>query len=107
MSTSTPITLDFPIDRGTSKVDKITLHKPNAGQLRGVSLRELLDMNTDAIVKVVSRVSEPQITPQEAAGKLDPSDLLQIGAALANFLLPPALKEQAEAEVSALQSQTV
>ena len=94
MSTTTTVTLTRPIQRQAGEIAIITLHRPNSGSLRGVSLRECLELNTDAIVAVVPRISDPQITAQEMAG-VDPSDLLQFGAALANFLLPPSLKATA------------
>ena len=95
---STTITLTKPIKRGDQEIAKITLHKPDAGQLRGVSLRACLDMETDAICTVVPRISDPKITPQEMNSRaIEPHDLLQMGAALAGFLLPPsALQEAAQ-----------
>lgn len=95
---TTPVTLTKPIKRGEKDVTDITLHKPNTGALRGVSLRELLDMNTDAIVVVVPRISDPKITPQEMQ-TMEPCDLLKMGATLAGFLLPPELKAVAEKEI--------
>lgn len=100
MQNTTAVNLSTPIKRGDKLVANITLHKPNAGALRGVSLRELLDMNTDAIVTVVPRVSDPKITPQEMQA-MEPCDLLMMGAALAGFLLPPELKAEAEKEILA------
>lgn len=93
---NTLIKLEKPLKRGDNEVSEITLHKPNAGALRGVSLRECIDMNTDAIVRVIPRISDPKITEQEMQRDIEPSDLLQMGAALANFLLPPSLIAEAE-----------
>lgn len=92
---NTLIKLETPLKRGETEVSQITLHKPKSGALRGVSLRECLDLNTDAICTVIPRISDPQITPQEMA-RIEPCDLLQMGAALANFLLPPSLLAEAE-----------
>lgn len=100
MTTAT-IPLTVPLKRGESEIASITLHKPNAGALRGVSLRECMEMYTDAVCTVVPRISDPKITPQEMQ-KLDPADLLQLGAALANFLLPPSLLAEAEKSLSSL-----
>lgn len=92
---NTLIKLETPLKRGDKEITEITLHKPNSGALRGCSLRDCLDMNTDAICTVIPRISDPQITQQEMT-KLEPCDLLQMGAALANFLLPPSLYAEAE-----------
>jgi hypothetical protein len=81
------ITLDEPIQRDKQTIESISIRKPKSGELRGINLADLLQMNTDAIMKVTPRVSEPTITIQEAEA-LEPADLLKIGAAIANFLLP-------------------
>lgn len=101
---TTTITLNTPIKRGESEIARITLHKPKAGQLRGVSLREALEMNTDAIVTVIPRISDPQLTAQEMQ-QVDTPDLLTMGAALANFLLPPQLVAEAAAQISNSQTE--
>ena len=46
------VTLDTPIRRGTTSIDSITLRKPNSGELRGVSLVELLQMDVGSLIKV-------------------------------------------------------
>lgn len=89
------ITLEVPLKRGDNKIATITLHKPNAGHLRGVSLKDCFEMNTDAVVALVPRISDPQVTSQEMI-KFDPSDLLQFASAIANFVLPPSLLAEAE-----------
>lgn len=94
----TIITLEKPLQRGDNQITTISLHKPNAGALRGVSLREVFEMNTDAIVAVVPRISDPKITSAEMQ-QLEPSDLMQLGAALANFMLPPTLIAEAEKQL--------
>lgn len=81
------VTLDEPITRGDTKIAFIEIRKPKSGALRGINLADLLQMNTDAIMKITPRVSEPTITIQEAEA-LEPADLLKIGAAIASFLLP-------------------
>lgn len=95
MQSTTVIKLEVPLKRGETEIQQITLHKPNAGQLRGCSLRDAIDLKTDAIVLIVPRISDPKITAQEM-NQIDPADLLSMGAALANFLLPPSLIVEAE-----------
>ena len=88
------ITLDSPVLRGEQKIEKVTVAKPNAGTLRGVSLASLAQSDVDALIKVLPRISIPAITEQEAS-KLDPADLLQLGSEVASFLLPKAAKPDA------------
>lgn len=89
------ITLDTPIKRGDTEITSVTLRKPLGGALRGVSLRELLDLDGNAIMKVVPRISDPALTDAEMT-KVDGADLLQMGAAVASFLLPKGLLAEAE-----------
>lgn len=93
------ITLDTPIEREKTTIDTLTLHKPNSGALRGVSVRSVLDMDVETIVKVVPRIADPKITDAEAA-RLDPPDLMKLGVALAGFFMPKAALAEAEAQLS-------
>ena len=99
MSTTKTITLDTPIKRGETEITSIEIRKPNRGALRGVSLRALLDFETDAIIKVLPRVSEPPLLEAECV-RMDPADLVQAGAKIAGFLLPKSARAEAEAQVS-------
>ncbi|MBL4980487.1 phage tail assembly protein [Pseudomonas fluorescens] len=80
------VTLDTPIRRGTTSIESITLRKPNSGELRGVSLVELLQMDVGSLIKVLPRISSPSITPVEVAG-MDPADLLALSSKISGFLL--------------------
>lgn len=80
------VTLDTPIRRGTTSIDSITLRKPSSGELRGVSLVELLQMDVGSLIKVLPRISSPSITAVEVAG-MDPADLLALSSKISGFLL--------------------
>lgn len=81
------ITLDAPFKRGEKMVEEITVRRPNVGALRGTSLTALMMMNTDDIQKVLPRCTEPPLIKSEM-DQLDPADLVQLGTAVVNFLLP-------------------
>lgn len=100
-NTSAKVVLVTPLKRGDKEITEITLHKPNAGALRGVTLNDCLHMGTDAVVAVIPRISDPKVTPQEMQ-MMDPADLLEMGAALSNFFLKPQWIEAAKAEVLSL-----
>ena len=99
------VTLETPLQRGETSIAELELIKPNAGALRGVSLRGLLDFEADHIVTVLPRITLPALTAQEAQ-RLDPADLVQFGGIIAGFLLPKRVLAQAEAEVNASASLT-
>ncbi|MGH1450229.1 MAG: phage tail assembly protein [Pseudomonadaceae bacterium] len=88
------VALDEPIIRGEQKIDSITLRKPTAGELRGVSLTELIQMEVGALRKVLPRITTPALLDHET-GRMDPADLLQCGVAIAGFLLQRSAKTEA------------
>ncbi|CAE6856214.1 phage tail assembly protein [Paraburkholderia domus] len=81
------VTLDTPIVRGEQTITEVTLRKPNSGELRGTSLNALVNLDIDALVKVLPRIAIPQLTEFDVR-ELDPSDLVQLGVTFADFLLP-------------------
>lgn len=83
------ITLDEPLQRGETAITEITLRKPKAGELRGVSLVELGQMNVVALQQVLPRITTPILTAQDVAN-LDVADLVEIGAEVALFLVKKA-----------------
>ena len=88
------VILDTPIRRGTTSIDSITVRKPNSGELRGVSLAELLNMDVASLLKVLPRISTPTLTAVELAG-MDPADLFILGNKVSGFLLQKQLKTDA------------
>ena len=88
------VTLDTPIIRGKTVIDSITLRKPQSGELRGVQLIELLNMDVVTLMKILPRISNPGITAPEAAG-MDPADLLACGSKISGFLLQKSVKTDA------------
>ena len=85
------VTLDTPIKRGTSEITEVTLRKPSAGELRGVSLAELLQMKVDALQTVLPRITNPILHKQDMA-TLDPADLVNMGTVVVGFLLTKETK---------------
>jgi len=88
------VVLDTPIRRGTSTIDSITLRKPNSGELRGVSLSELLQLDVNSLIKVVPRISTPSLTSIEVAA-MDPADLVALSLKITGFLLQKSAKTDA------------
>ena len=84
MTTAT-IHLDTPIVRDGQTIERIELRKPAAGELRGIVLLALLQMDVDAIASLLPRISTPMVTKPEALA-MDPADLLAVGVEVAGFL---------------------
>ncbi|QOV63480.1 phage tail assembly protein [Kosakonia pseudosacchari] len=87
MTNENVITLENPIKRGEQVIDQITLMKPNAGTLRGVSLASVANSDVDALIKVLPRVTAPSLTEQEVAA-LELPDLVALAGKVIGFLSP-------------------
>lgn len=85
--------LDTPLVRGAQTIDRITLRKPKSGELRGVSLSDLVSLDVIALSKVLPRISTPTLTEADVAG-IDPADLVQLGGIFAGFLMPKAVRSK-------------
>ena len=92
--TNEVVKLDTPIQRGEKTIDKITIRKPMSGELRGVSLIDLMNMDVLALRKVLPRITDPTLTDMDV-GRMDPADLVQCGVAVTSFLLTKSAKAQA------------
>ncbi|MDF7786473.1 phage tail assembly protein [Pantoea stewartii] len=80
------IILDTPIQRGKTEIKEIVLRKPQSGALRGVRLQALMEMDVNAVMAVLPRVSTPSLTVQEI-NEMDPADLVSLSVEVVSFLL--------------------
>jgi len=85
------VALDAPIARGEQTIDTVQVRKPHGGELRGLSLSALLNLDYGALETLLPRITIPPLTKPEVAA-LDPSDLIQLGSEVMDFLLPKAAK---------------
>lgn len=88
------VKLDTPITRGEQTINEVTLRKPMSGELRGVTLVDLGQMDVLALRKVLPRISTPSLTEVEI-GRMDPADLMACGVAVCSFLLQKSQKDAA------------
>lgn len=65
-------TFDTPIVRGEQTITHVTLAKPSAGALRGTSLAALVNLDVDALRKVLPRISTPTLTEMDVT-LMDPA----------------------------------
>lgn len=91
MSKTESITLEQPLQRGEQIIDQITIRKPAAGELRGIALVNLIQMDVDALARVLPRITEPTLTEADV-NRMDPADLMQAGSVVAGFLLPASAR---------------
>ncbi|PTB19556.1 phage tail assembly protein [Trinickia symbiotica] len=88
-------TLDTPIVRGSQTITTVALRKPASGELRGVSLSDLVNLDVTALSRVLPRISSPTLTEQDVA-QMDPADLVMLGGLVVGFLTPKAVKSKVE-----------
>ncbi|ULS49910.1 phage tail assembly protein [Pectobacterium carotovorum] len=81
------VTLETPIKRGETVIDTITLIKPTAGTLRGVSLAALAGSDVDALIKVLPRMTMPALTETDIT-RMELPDMIAIAGKVVGFLTP-------------------
>ncbi|WBQ17845.1 phage tail assembly protein [Sphingobium yanoikuyae] len=87
----TTVTLDKPIVRGETVIESLNVRMPQAGELRGLSLSALLNLDYGALENLLPRITIPNLTKPEIAA-MAPSDLTQLGSEVMDFLLPKDAK---------------
>ncbi|MFY3303594.1 phage tail assembly protein [Achromobacter xylosoxidans] len=85
------VVLDYPIKRSTGDVTQLTIRKPKAGALRGVTLMAVAQIDVKALEIVLPRICDPILAPGEIIN-MDPADLMSVGATVASFFLSKADK---------------
>ena len=91
------ITLQTPIKRKDEQIKKLTLRQPKAGELRGLSLARLMQMDVGAIITVVPRISQPILDEAEVAA-LGPVDFAAVAQEVVGFFFSAADKAALEAQ---------
>lgn len=91
MSKENVVTLEKTLKRGDQLVTEITLIKPNAGTLRGVSLAAVANSEVDALIKVLPRMTAPMLTEQEVAA-MELPDLVALAGQVVGFLSPSSAR---------------
>lgn len=85
------VTLDAPIVSGDITITQVQVRKPQAGELRGLSLSALLNLDYAALETVLQRITIPTLTKAQIIA-MDPSDFTQLGSEVMDFLLPKGAK---------------
>ncbi len=91
------VTLENPIKRGDTVITSVTVRKPRAGELRGLSLAELLQMKVDALQTLLPRITTPMLHRHDI-DNLEPADLVNLGSEVVNFLLTKAQMAEFQGE---------
>ena len=79
------VILEYPLTRGDKQISQLVIRKPKTGALRGVKLADLLQLDVDALCKVVPRIC-PDINDNEMR-ELDPADFTEVATAVIGFFV--------------------
>ncbi len=93
------VTLSEPIVRGDITITELTLRKPKAGELRGLSLQDIIGTDVTALITLIPRISSPIVHPDEAEN-LDADDLTECGGAIRGFFMTKAERQILEMMVA-------
>lgn len=69
------VTLTTAIKVDGKDVTGVDLRKPSTGELRGLKLTDVMQMDTDAMLKLLPRITVPPLSGAQVAD-LDPADFL-------------------------------
>lgn len=86
------VTLARPIARQGSTITGFRLREPDAGEMRGLTLQDLLTSDVSATITLIPRISSPRIEAAEAA-KLSAVDIAQCAGLIRSFFMSEAEKK--------------
>lgn len=78
------VTLNKPIQRGDETISEVELMEPSAGQMRGLSIVNLMQMDVATVMKLLPRITNPALLPAEIDA-LRPADLLELAGSAVSF----------------------
>lgn len=81
---NTIIILKTPIKRGEKEITEIEIREPKAGELRGIKLLDVVQMDATAYAELLPRISQPVLTKDEF-NQLSMSDFAQVTTCIAQF----------------------
>ena len=84
------ITLAQPIPYGDTTLSELKLREPKAGDLRGISLRDLNIVDVDTTLRLAARLAFGAPVVEEQLAELHPYDLSQLSQAVIGFFEKPA-----------------
>lgn len=87
MSRIEKVTLSKPVGKGDGKTTDIELREPTAGDLRGVAMVDVYQMDVSAYDTLLPRITKPTLT-KEQIGQMSMSDISELMGEVIGFLEP-------------------
>lgn len=98
MSDTKTVTLTKPVQRGDTTIASIVLREPSASDMRGLKLTEMMQMDVATMIRLIPRVSNPGLAPDEVAA-MTGADLMALSTTVVGFFFT---EEQIQTEARAL-----
>ncbi|GAB2721736.1 phage tail assembly protein [Comamonas sediminis] len=86
------VPLETPIKRAGGDITEIKVMKPLGGDLRGLSIKSLADMDALSVQVLLPRITQPSIIQAEA-NALDLVDLANCAGVVWDFLQPSSVRK--------------
>lgn len=85
------VKLDTPIKRGEEgeEIREVSLRKPNAGELRGLTMADLARLDVNAMITLLPRITVPNLSVAEVR-QLQTEDFFALTTEVGSFLLTKA-----------------
>lgn len=90
------VTLTKPVQIDGQTVTEITLRKPSTGELRGLSMVDILRMDVSAMMNLLPRITQPPLSVAQVSSEIDLEDFTELASKTVLFF---AKKEQLEGQV--------
>ncbi|WP_417262633.1 phage tail assembly protein [Celeribacter sp.] len=88
-----------PISRGDEKITSVSLRKPKTGDLRGLKMINLMQMDVATMATLLPRITDPSLLPNEV-DDLDPADFFALTTEVLGFFMTPDQVKQAQEQVT-------
>lgn len=87
------VPLETPLARGETMLAELKLRRPVSGDLRGISVAKLGQLDYDELRKLLPRIAIDGLIVDEI-DRIDTADMVEIGGAIADFLFTKKRQEE-------------
>jgi hypothetical protein len=84
-----------PILRESGEIARLTLRKPKAGEMRGLTVQALVNGDINEVIALLPRICDPFITDAET-DNMAVEDIAEAAGIIYNFFISPQAKAKIE-----------
>jgi hypothetical protein len=95
------VPLAEPIKVDGKEITSVTLRKPKSGELRGLKVAEIMQMDVDTMIKLLPRITSPVLDPA-LVEDLDADNFGPLAQKAMSFFLPKAAQDKIQAAAASL-----